>query len=80
MIPSDYIHECHHASLGLFVANGGVKIIMRGAHHTYHKPRPLINKDPPLNRDYNRDPNIKARKRRGFLIRGLHHPLCFLFT
>ena len=26
--------------------------------------RPLINEPPPLNRDYNRGPNIKALKRR----------------
>ena len=26
----------------------------------------MINKPPPHNRDYNRDPNIKALKRRGF--------------
>ena len=32
--------------------------------------RPLINKPPPHNRDYNRDPNIKALKRRGFMNQG----------
>ena len=32
--------------------------------------RPLINKPPPLNRDYNRDPNIHALKRRGFINQG----------
>ena len=36
------------------------------------KPRPLIRKPPPLNRDYNRDPNIEALKRRGLFIMGLH--------
>ena len=30
----------------------------------------MINKPPPLNRDYNRDPNIKALKRRGFINHG----------
>ena len=30
----------------------------------------MINKPPPLNRDYNRDPNMKALKRRGFIDRG----------
>ena len=30
----------------------------------------MINKPPPLNRDYDRDPNIKALKRRGFLNHG----------
>ena len=29
---------------------------------------------PPLDRDYSRDPNIKALKSRGLLIRGLHYP------
>ena len=33
-------------------------------------PRPLVNKPPPLNRDYNRDPNIQALKRRGFINHG----------
>ena len=32
--------------------------------------RPLINKPPPLSRDYNRDPYIKALKRRGFIDHG----------
>ena len=27
----------------------------------------MINKPPPLNRDYSRDPNIKALKKRGFI-------------
>ena len=31
------------------------------------EPRPLINKHPPLSRNCNRDPNIKALKRRGFI-------------
>ena len=30
----------------------------------------MINKTPPLNRDYNRDPNMKALKRRGFINHG----------
>ena len=30
----------------------------------------MKNKPPPLNRDYNRDPNIKALKRRGFVNHG----------
>ena len=34
------------------------------------QPKPVINKPPPLNRDYNRDPNIKALKRRGFINHG----------
>ena len=34
--------------------------------------RPLINKPPPLDRDYHRDPNIKALKRRGFINHGNH--------
>ena len=32
--------------------------------------RPLINKPPPINRDYNRDPNIKALKRGGVINHG----------
>ena len=32
--------------------------------------RPVVNKPPPLNRDCNRDPSIKALKRRGFINRG----------
>ena len=32
--------------------------------------RPLINEPPPLNRDYTRDPNTKAVKRRWFLNHG----------
>ena len=32
--------------------------------------RPLINKPPLLNRDYNRDANIRALKMRGFVNRG----------
>ena len=31
-------------------------------------PDPMINKPPPLNKDYGRDPNIKAHKKRGLLI------------
>ena len=34
------------------------------------QPRPLINKPPSLNRDYSRDPNTKAVKRRGFTNHG----------
>ena len=34
----------------------------------------MINVPPPLNRDYNRDPNIKALKGGGLLIMGLHDP------
>ena len=34
------------------------------------KSRPLISKPPPLNREHNRDPNIKALKRRGFINHG----------
>ena len=34
------------------------------------KCRPLVNKPPPLNRDYNRDPYIKAFKGRGFINHG----------
>ena len=30
----------------------------------------MINKPPPLNRDDNRNPNIKALKRRGFINHG----------
>ena len=30
----------------------------------------MINKLPPLNRGYNRDPNITAPKRRGFINHG----------
>ena len=30
----------------------------------------MINKPPPLDRDYNRDPNTKALKRRGFMNHG----------
>ena len=33
-------------------------------------PRPMIDNPPPLNRDYNRDPSIKALKRRGFINHG----------
>ena len=32
--------------------------------------RPLINKPAALDRDYNRDPNIKALKRRGSINHG----------
>ena len=32
--------------------------------------RPLINKPPTLNRDYDRDPNIEARKRKGAINQG----------
>ena len=32
--------------------------------------RPMINKPPPLNGDYDRDPNIKALKGRGFINHG----------
>ena len=32
----------------------------------------MINKPPPINGDYNRDPNIQALKRRRLLISGLH--------
>ena len=32
----------------------------------------MINKPPPLNRNYSKDPNVKAPGRRGLLIRGLH--------
>ena len=32
--------------------------------------RPMINKPPPLGRDFNRDPNIKALKRRELINRG----------
>ena len=31
----------------------------------------MIDKAPPLKRDYNRDPNIKALKWRGFMTHGL---------
>ena len=34
------------------------------------QPRPLINKPPPSNRDYNRNPNIKALRKRGFINHG----------
>ena len=30
----------------------------------------MINKPPPLNRDQDRDPNIQAFKRRGFINQG----------
>ena len=30
----------------------------------------MINELPPLNRDYDRDPNIKALRRKGFLNHG----------
>ena len=30
----------------------------------------MINKPPALHRDYSRDPNIKALKRRGFISHG----------
>ena len=40
--------------------------------HSY--PRPLINNPPPLNRDYIRDPNIKALKREGFINHGFAVP------
>ena len=32
--------------------------------------RAMINKPPPHNRDYNRDPHIKGLKRRGFIHHG----------
>ena len=34
------------------------------------QPRPVINKPPPLNKDYHRDPNIKALERKGFINHG----------
>ena len=34
------------------------------------KPRPVINNPRPSYRDYNRDPSIKAFKRRGFINHG----------
>ena len=34
--------------------------------------RPLINKPPPLNRNYNRDTNMKALQRRGFDQSGIY--------
>ena len=34
------------------------------------EPTPLINKPPPLNRDYNRDPIITGLERRGFIHHG----------
>ena len=33
-------------------------------------PIPMINKPPPLNRDYDKGPNIEALKRRGFINHG----------
>ena len=35
-----------------------------------HCPRPLNNKPPPLNRDYNRHPNIKTLRKEGFINDG----------
>ena len=32
--------------------------------------RPMIHNPPPLNGDYNKDPNMKALKRRGFINHG----------
>ena len=37
-------------------------------------PRTPIDKPPPRNRDYSRDPNIKALKRRGFNNHGSTFP------
>ena len=42
------------------------------------QPRPLINKSTPLNRDYNRDHNIKSPKRSGSVNHG--STLCFSQT
>ena len=41
------------------------------------QPRPLINKPFPLNRDYNRDPSIKALKGGGLFIMGLHYSIIY---
>ena len=43
----------------------------------------MINKPPPLSRDYNRDPNIKALTQKGFInhgpyITGQTQPLSFV--
>ena len=38
---------------------------------------PLINKPPPLNGDYNKDPNIKALTRRGCINYGPTLPVAF---
>ena len=53
----------------LSVFNIGVilRLYPRGQNH-YH--RPLINKPSPLNRDDNRDPNIKALKRSCLIYHG----------
>ena len=43
----------------------------------------MITKHPPLNRDYNRDPGIKARNGRGFIDHGSTVgcvPRCFAST
>ena len=39
-----------------------------------------MNKPPPLNKDYHRDPNSKALKRKGFINHGstLHNKLQFI--
>ena len=38
--------------------------------HGLSYPRPVITKPPPLNRDHNRDPNVKALKRKEFINPG----------
>ena len=42
--------------------------------YTLHPPwKPVINKQRPLNRDYNKDPyKLRPLKGRGLFIRGLH--------
>ena len=39
---------------------------------------PVINEPPPFNRDYNRDPNIQALKRRGFVHHGSTLSVCHM--
>ena len=60
-------------ALGLQVLDLVTHEIRRKPCGHFCKCRPMINKPPPLNRDYNRDPNIKALKRGGVIIPGLHY-------
>ena len=55
-------------SHGLHVVNMLQKFLIENCMDclvTQSGPRPVINEPPPLNREYHRDPNVKARKKEG---------------
>ena len=63
------VHLCRQASGFTWKVNGVlVGRMVLGINWGY--TRPVISKPSPLNRDYNRDPNIKALKDRGFINHG----------